>query len=78
MTINELASELQAMYKNAERGTKASMIHLFGIKFSNEIRNNNYSIKEILKLAGMPESYQVEINKGINLAKYVEVKTKFK
>lgn len=54
------------------------MIHLFGIKFSNEIRNNNYSIKEILKLAGMTESYQVEINKGINLAKYVDIKTKFK
>lgn len=49
------------------------MIHLFGIKYGQIIRNNRYTPKEILKYVEMPESYQVEINKGIKLAKYVIV-----
>lgn len=50
------------------------MIHLFGIKYADDIRKNRYTPREILKYANMPESYQVEINKGIKLAKYVEIK----
>lgn len=50
------------------------MIHLFGIKYGELIREQKYTPKNILKYAKMPESYQVEINKGIKLAKYVEVK----
>lgn len=74
MTINELSTVLRGMYDNAPRGDQAAMIHLFGIKYAKEIRQNNYTPKEILIGAKMPESYQVEINKGIKLAKYVTPK----
>jgi hypothetical protein len=74
MTINELSSVLKEMYENAPKGDRVAMIHLFGIKYANEIRSSEYSPREILKNAHMHESYQVEINKGINLAKYVNVK----
>jgi hypothetical protein len=74
MTITELANILSAMYNDAPDKEKATMIHLFGIKYSEEIRCNKYIPKEILKIAGMREAYQAEINKGIKLAKYVKVK----
>jgi len=74
MTVNELSSILWDMYDKAPRGDQTAMIHLFGIKYAEEIRSKNYTPKEILVLAKMPESYQVEINKGIKLAKYVTPK----
>ncbi len=77
MTVNELASILKEMYENSN-GEKAAMVHLFAIKYAREIRDNDIVIKDILIAAKMPLSYVVEINKGINLAKYVEVKDRYK
>ena len=71
MTLNELSIVLRKMYDNAPRGDQVAMIHLFGVKYAEEIRKNDYTPKEILKAADMHESYQVEINKGIKLSKYV-------
>ena len=77
MTINELAHELSIMYDNALDGEKATMIHLFGVRYSKIIRENNYSISEIIRntilrdRTKISENYSPEINKGINLAKYV-------
>lgn len=76
MTILELGNTLRSMYENAPYREQSTMIHLFAIKYAKEIRGNGYTPKEILKVAQMPESYQVEINKGIKLAKYVEIKDK--
>lgn len=77
MYLNELANELRTMYENAN-GNKTAMIHLFAIKYAKEIRDNGYIPKEILKAANMPDSYFAEINKGIKLAKYVEVKPEYR
>jgi len=74
MTVNELGKILKGMYDDAPQGDRAVMIHLFGIKYANEIRENGYTPKDILKSADMPESYQAEINKGIKLSKYVFAK----
>lgn len=74
MTVRELSTILKGMYDNAPRGDQVAMIHLFGIKYAEEIRDNKYTPKEILFAADMPESYQVEINKGIKLEKYVTPK----
>ncbi len=73
MTVIELGYKLKEMYEG-NSGDKTAMIHLFAIKFADEIRSNSYTPKEILKVAQMPESYFAEINKGIKLAKYVDVK----
>ena len=48
------------------------MIHLFGIKYGNIIRENNYSFKDIIKNANVSETYVTELTKGANLAKYVK------
>jgi hypothetical protein len=77
MTISELAKKLSEMYENAPEGDKVSMIHLFGIRYSNEIIKNNYIPGDIIKNtklkngSRMNASYQTEINKGVNLSKYV-------
>lgn len=74
MTQFELADELKRMYeKGIPVKEQTTMIHLFGIKYGNIIRDNKYDVKEILKYAEMPESYRTEIYKGSRLAKYVTV-----
>jgi hypothetical protein len=71
MTVMELGIILKDMYENAQKGDQVVKIHLFGIKYADEIRINSYTPKEILTSAHMQESYQVEINNGIKLSKYV-------
>ena len=74
MTKADLALELNKMYHNAPKGEKVSMIHLFGIKFSEEIKECGYSTKEIAVAADINESYGTEISKGVKLGHYVVVK----
>ncbi|RXJ75208.1 hypothetical protein CRU86_08790 [Aliarcobacter skirrowii] len=66
MNKNELASILKNMYDNAEQGEKVAMIHLFGMKYSKEIKELS-SANEIVKLAGINDSYYSEVSKGIKL-----------
>jgi len=75
MNGNELSEKLREMYRGASQGDAVVMVHLFGIKYANEIRESGASPKEIVLAAGMSESYGVEVNKGINLAKFVQVRT---
>lgn len=70
-----LGQKLKEMYENAPPGEKALMVHLFGIKFADIIRSNGYSAREIVETAEIEgSSYQVELNKGINLSQYVDIK----
>ena len=78
MNIAALGQELRKMYEDGEkRNEKVAMIHLFAIKFSDEIKNQdrtiNNTLEEILKYAELRPSYKVELNKGMNIAKYVRV-----
>jgi len=70
----ELAVKLKDMYFNSLDGESVLSIHLFGIKYASEISKCGTSPANIAKLAGVPETYGVEINKGRNLAKYVVLK----
>lgn len=74
MTIKELGEKLSEMYNNAPKGASVAMIHLFGIKYANEIQNSKLSKKEIANAANIPESYGTEISKGVKLATYVTPK----
>ena len=85
MTVNELGHELSMMYDDAPEGEKATMVHLFGIRYSKIIRENRITVPEILRNtmlrngSRIDDGYSPEINKGINLAKYViEKKTLLK
>ena len=61
------------MYDSA--GTnKTTMIHLFGIIYGDKMKEGNIKPIEVLTAAQMHESYVTEVNKGIRLSQYVELK----
>ncbi len=70
----DLASELKKMYNNAPKGDKTTMIRLFGIKYSEDLKNCTCSMSEIAELSEIGVNYHAEISKGIKLAKYVKIK----
>ena len=74
MELKELGEKLSDMYHNAPSGDKVAMIHLFGIKYADEINLSKISNKDIAIKANIPESYKTEISKGVKLAKYVKEK----
>lgn len=74
MTPEQLGRELAQMYEEAPKGHTVAKIHLFGIKYSNEIDGCAGSITDIVVSSGIPVSYVTEVNKGKNLARYVTAK----
>ena len=72
MNSQQLAEELSRMYNTAPRGEQVAMIHLFGIKYANELRG--VGLSDLAEQAGISRAYGTEINKGRNLAKYVDLK----
>jgi len=74
MTLNELGTILAEMYNNASKGNSVAMIHLFGIKYANEIKESEYSKKDIITQSGISASYLAELTKGVKLAEYVILK----
>ena len=72
MTVGEAALELKKAYElGKRRGRIALHIHLFGIRYADDLRS--LSLREVVKRAGVP-NYVSEINKGRNLAEYVQLK----
>ncbi len=74
MTIKQLSSELSKGYNNAPKGRMVTMVHLFAIKFASEINNSEYTVEDIVTASTVPNSYGIEVRKGIRLAEYVKVK----
>lgn len=72
MTEKELSNILADMYNNAVKGESVSMIHLFGIKYADEIKE--HGVREIVERSGLNSSYATEVSKGMKLAKYVTVR----
>ncbi len=71
MNEKALANELKKRYKKAARNQTILMIDLFGIEYGELIRTENYSIKQIVQLSGIGESYITEVTKAVKLSKYV-------
>jgi len=74
MTKQDLGLKLKEMYENAPKGEKVTMIHLFGIKYSEEMKDSEASFQDIAITAGIGKSYGTEIAKGSKLAEYVTIK----
>lgn len=72
MDIEQLAYELRKMYDTAPRGEKVTHIHLFGIEYAAEL--TRFAPASVAERAGIGRNYGTEINKGRNLAKYVDLK----
>ena len=71
----QLAATLASMYhRGLETGEGVAMIHLFGIKYSDEIQSTGATAKMIVELSGIPASFATEVSKGIKLSKYVEAR----
>ena len=68
-TVDKLGKELRAMYDTAETGMQVCSIHIFGIKYGEEIISHGFKPKEIVLAAGLQESYYTELNKGLNIYK---------
>ena len=68
----QLAAELRRMYDGAKRNEAACQVHLFGIRYAEELQQDQ--IKRILKLSGLSSGYLSEISKGIKLAQYVTLR----
>jgi len=74
VTKQDLGIKLKEMYENAPKGEKVAMIHLFGIKYAQEIKDSKASFQDIAVAAGFDKPYGTEISKGAKLAKYVTIK----
>ncbi len=66
-TIQELGLILQDMYRNAENKMQVASIHMFGIKYGNNIIKNRFRSSDIIKEAGLNESYSTELQKALNI-----------
>ncbi len=74
MTFDELAEVLRNMWESAPKGDKSLMVHLFGIRYANELEGMD--LAALAELAGLSRSMETEIRKGRNLAQYVAEKQK--
>ncbi len=74
MSPEELANKLSEMYNGAKEKEIATMVHLFGVTFASEIKACGVSPANLSRMAKISTNYGTEINKGINLSKYVRVK----
>lgn len=74
MKLEELSEILRDKYENAPEQEQVVNIHLFGIEYAEIIKKYNYKVSQIIKLAGMKKSYNVELSKGIKLSKFVILK----
>ena len=74
MSLDELADKLRRMWEAAPKGGKTPMVHLFGIRYADELENKD--LRAIAELAGRPRSMGTEIRKGRALAQYVVEKQK--
>lgn len=72
MNIDEAAKILRRAYRRAPEGRQATALHLFGIKYADELAY--IPLKQLVEKAGLSPSYNTELNKGRNLDQYVNLK----
>ena len=73
MTTEELAQEMRRMYDNAPRGEQNTAVLLFGIKYAAHLPPGTSRIADVIRCSGLPSNWRSEVNKGRNLAEYVEL-----
>ncbi|MBP8850452.1 MAG: hypothetical protein KBG80_07840 [Breznakibacter sp.] len=74
MTDLALGLILKEMYDNAPKNEQVANIHLFGIKYADDIKREGFKATEIIRTSGLQKSYSVELSKGMKLSKYVKLK----
>ena len=77
MTKAGLIAKLKTAYRGAAKGEKAVTVHLFGVKYADDLSEQG-ALAEIVRDAGLPLTYQTEVKKGMNLSRFVDVKRNVK
>lgn len=70
-SIDHLIQTLKVCYEDALKDEVKTSIHLFGIKFANEL--DDHSVNDIAEAATGHRSYGTELRVGMRLAKHVTV-----
>ena len=70
MQIEKLGKLLAEAVAKAPKGDITITIHLFGIRYADEIGS---SANQVATAAGISEKYGTELRKGMKLAKHVTV-----
>jgi hypothetical protein len=71
-TLKDLGNLLEEMYSNAPKKEQVTMIHLFGVKYADDIQK--VGIREVVEQSGIHSTYRTELSKAVKLAKYVSPK----
>ena len=72
MTESELAIRLAKVYDDAPTGEKATALHVFGLHYADEIRRHGPGATgRIARESKIGDSYGVELDKMLNLARHV-------
>lgn len=66
-TLQELGSILRDMYSNAENRMQVASMHIFGIKYGKNILEKEFRAPDVIKAAGLNESYSTELQKALNI-----------
>lgn len=74
-TVDELGTILKEMYGNAEDKMQVASIHIFGIKYGKNIIENEFKAPDIIKTAGLNESYSTELQKALNIYRCLDKNT---
>ena len=72
LSFDMLVAELKRMCTEPKDSGKVAAIHMFAIKYAEQIIKNGYKNKDLAIAAGINESYDVEINKGLNIYKSIK------
>ncbi len=74
MNKQELGKILAQRYNQHEKGFANCSIILFGIEYASEIKSGGYTPKDILEASKIGRNYESDLQKGIKLANFVQIK----
>ena len=69
-TVESLGRELRRRYDHAPRKEQTTAVLLFGLEHSEDVRR--LGIREVIEASGLRPGMKSELNKGVNLARYLE------
>ena len=75
MTESDLAIRLAKAHEDAPQGEKTTAVHVFGLHYTDEIRRCGPNApRRIAKASKTGDSYGIELNKMLKLARHVTLK----
>lgn len=70
-SIDDLSDILREMYSHSKDSGQVAAIHMFAFKYGKYIIENKFSLNEIIIKSGIKNSFNAELNKGLNIYRSV-------